>query len=72
MKCTIVKFLDKDNYGKKVICNNKQELIDLLTHLDEDNFRLKEIEVIDDLATNIKEFCKIEPKLEIGKENNND
>lgn len=65
MQSFLVHIDDKDDMvNLETLCNNKSELVNLLKALDEDKYVIKGIEVIN--YYEVKNFYKIDPKLEIG------
>jgi hypothetical protein len=47
------------------VCSDK-ELTELLLHLDREKYTIIEATKFADKLWNIKEFCKTDPKLEVG------
>lgn len=54
-----------DNITDIVVCSDK-ELTELLLHLDREKYTIIEATKFADKLWNIKEFCKTDPKLEVG------
>ena len=47
-------------------CKTKDDLVNLLMHLDEDKFLICNINIIDSYNDDFKEFCKKDSNLEEG------
>ena len=47
-------------------CKTNEELSTLLLHIDETKYVIVDVSVIDAIQENPKDYCRKEPKLEIG------
>lgn len=55
-----------DNITDIVVCSDT-ELTELLLHVDKERYTITEATKFADKLWNIKEFCKTDPNLEVGK-----
>jgi len=65
-RCFKVQVKEKDGYEHFTICRSREELSNLLLHIDAATYRIVKVEVEQDLLEDYKDFCIKDKNIETG------